>query len=58
MQELRQHPYQIPPYLRFTPINMDAQDRYDYDRSDLYAKLQYYATFSFSSLITIPLQYL
>ena len=41
MQELRQHPYQIPPYLRFTPVNMDAQDRYDYDRSDLYAKLQY-----------------
>lgn len=41
MKELQTHPYQVPTYLRLSPVNMKEEDRYDYDRSDLYASIQY-----------------
>jgi len=41
MQELRHHPYQIPAYLRYTPVHMDPDEVYDYDRSDLWPYIQY-----------------
>lgn len=41
MQELQRHPYQVPSYLRYTPVNMDPDEVYDYNRSDLWPKIQY-----------------
>lgn len=41
MSELKRHPYQVPSYLRYTPVNMDPQDTYDYTRSDVWPKIQY-----------------
>lgn len=33
--------YQVPKYLRLNPVGMDSLDMYDYDRSDLWHKIQY-----------------
>lgn len=33
--------YQVPKYLRLNPVGMDGLDMYDYDRSDLWHKIQY-----------------
>lgn len=41
MNELRRQPYQVPSYLRFTPVEMNKDDVYDYDRSDLWNQIQY-----------------
>lgn len=41
LQELRTRPYQVPTYLRYTPVNMDQDEVYDYTRSDLWNKIQY-----------------
>lgn len=41
LRELRTNPYQIPGYLRYTPVNMDADEVYDYERADLWPKIQY-----------------
>lgn len=41
LRELRSNPYQIPGYLRYTPVNMDADEVYDYERADLWPKIQY-----------------
>ena len=38
---LRQHAYPIPEYLRYTPVNLDAQDRYDYGAPELWPLIQY-----------------
>lgn len=41
MQKIKQTSYSVPDYLRFTPVNMKEEDRYDYSRSDLWSKIQY-----------------
>lgn len=41
MNALQQAPYNVPSYLRYTPVNMKEEDRYDYERSDLWNKIQY-----------------
>lgn len=41
MQKLKQSSYSVPDYLRFTPVNMLEEDRYDYNREDLWPKIQY-----------------
>lgn len=41
MAALRNTAYSIPDYLRFTPVNMDEDAKYDYDRSDLWSLIQY-----------------
>lgn len=41
MKELRTNPYQVPNYLRYTPVNMEPDEVYDYERSDLWPKIQY-----------------
>ena len=41
MQALRNSSYSIPDYLRFTPVQMSKEDQYDYDRSDLWSRIQY-----------------
>ena len=41
MDELKNQPYQVPSYLRYTPVNMDEDSRYDYGRSDLWGNIQY-----------------
>lgn len=41
MSELRRNPYQVPSYLRYTPVNMSKEDVYDYERADLWPKIQY-----------------
>lgn len=41
MQSLQTQAYIVPDYLKFTPVNMKKEDSYDYDRSDLWSKIQY-----------------
>lgn len=41
MKELQQHPYQVPAYLRYTPVHMEPDEVYDYEQSDLWAQIQY-----------------
>lgn len=38
---MRHHIYPMPAYLRFTPVGMKEEDKYDYGRSDLWSKIQY-----------------
>lgn len=40
-QSLHEHAYPIPEYLKFTPVNLAAQDRYDYDAPELWPYIQY-----------------
>lgn len=41
MQKIKQTSYSVPDYLRFTPVNMNIEDQYDYGRSDIWPKIQY-----------------
>ena len=41
MDFARNRPFAILDYLRFTPVNMKEEDRYPYDRPDLWEKMQY-----------------
>ena len=41
MSTLRHTSYSVPDYLRFTPVNMDEDETYDYERSDLWNRIQY-----------------
>ncbi|MBR5208198.1 MAG: replication-associated recombination protein A [Erysipelotrichaceae bacterium] len=38
---LREHAYPIPEYLRYTPVNLAPQDRYDYGVPELWPLIQY-----------------
>lgn len=38
---MKNHIYPMPAYLRFTPVGMKDEDKYDYGRSDIWDKLQY-----------------
>lgn len=41
MQSASRHIYPMPPYLKYTPVNLREEDQYDYGRSDLWPKIQY-----------------
>lgn len=41
IEEVKTHPLPVPPYLRLTPVNMKDDDKYDYGRPDIWAKIQY-----------------
>jgi putative ATPase len=41
IQEVKNHPLPVPPYLRLTPVNMKDDDKYDYGSPDIWAKIQY-----------------
>jgi putative ATPase len=41
MKEVADHAYLIPDYLRLTPVGMKEEDKYPYDRPDLWHKIQY-----------------
>lgn len=41
MSTLRHTSFSVPSYLRFTPVHMKEEDIYDYERSDLWNKIQY-----------------
>ncbi|MHC1735029.1 MAG: replication-associated recombination protein A [Erysipelotrichaceae bacterium] len=39
--ELENHAYPVPDYLRLTPVGMKEEDKYPYDRPDLWHKIHY-----------------
>lgn len=41
MQIIKKTSYSVPDYLKFTPVNMKEQDQYDYDRPDIWSRIQY-----------------
>lgn len=41
LHTLRKSSYSVPDYLRLTPVQMDADAKYDYDRHDLWSQIQY-----------------
>lgn len=41
IQSIRNTAYQTPQYLRLSPVGIDDEDMYDYNRSDLWHKIQY-----------------
>ena len=41
LSTVRQTAHQVPSYLRLNAVNVDPIDQYDYDRSDLWHKIQY-----------------
>lgn len=41
LEEVKNHPLPVPPYLRLTPVNMKDDEKYDYGRPDIWAKIQY-----------------
>lgn len=41
MSKLHDTSYSIPDYLRFTPVSMKEDEKYDYGRPDLWNKIQY-----------------
>ncbi|MDE6476485.1 MAG: replication-associated recombination protein A [Erysipelotrichaceae bacterium] len=41
LQHLQQSSYQIPEYLKLTPVHLEQEDKYDYARNDLWDKIQY-----------------
>lgn len=45
LRELNRHPYEVPAYLRYTPVGMDQDEVYDYLRSDLWSQIQYLPDF-------------
>ena len=41
MDEVNNSAYQVPKYLRLTPVGLDEKDAYDYSRKDIWHKIQY-----------------
>lgn len=41
MSSLKYDSYQVPDYLKFTPVNMKKENAYPYDRSDVWPLIQY-----------------
>lgn len=41
LHELKEHPLNVPDYLRLTPVNMKEEDKYDYARTDLWSQIEY-----------------
>ncbi|MEG2543202.1 MAG: replication-associated recombination protein A [Longicatena sp.] len=46
--------YSVPDYLRLTPVQMREEDKYDYERSDLWNKIQYLPDKLSSSKFYLP----
>ena len=38
---VRSHIYPMPPYLRYTPVGLSEEEKYDYGRSDLWDQIHY-----------------
>ncbi|MGM9873747.1 MAG: replication-associated recombination protein A [Bacilli bacterium] len=38
---VKNNPYDVLSYLKYTPVNVDEEDKYPYDRPDLWNKIQY-----------------
>ena len=38
---VRNNPHQMPDYIKYTPVNLEDEDKYPYDRPDLWHKIQY-----------------
>jgi putative ATPase len=41
IKEVETSPHPVPPYLRLTPIGLSQDEKYPYDRPDLWEKIQY-----------------
>jgi putative ATPase len=41
LEEVKSHPLPVPPFLRLTPVNMKDDEKYDYGRPDIWAKIDY-----------------
>lgn len=41
MDYAENHPMDVQDYLKLTPVNVQEEDKYPYDRADLWAKIQY-----------------
>ena len=41
MDFVKEHPLDVMDYLKYTPVNVAEEDKYPYDRPDLWAKIQY-----------------
>jgi len=41
INEVKDHPLQVPEYLRLTPVGLRDEDKYDYDRPDTWNKIEY-----------------
>ena len=41
MDYAKEHPMDVQDYLKLTPVNVKEEDKYPYDRPDLWAKIQY-----------------
>lgn len=41
ISEVKEHPLQVPEYLRLTPVGLRDEDKYDYDRPDIWNKIEY-----------------
>jgi putative ATPase len=40
-ESVRQQPFDVPEYLRLTPVNMKEEDKYPYTRPELWEHIQY-----------------
>ena len=38
---VKNHAYEVPKYIRLTPVNINDEDKYDYSRYDCFHKIQY-----------------
>ncbi len=41
MEDVKNYPLPIPKYLEYTPVGLKEEDKYPYDRPDLWEKIQY-----------------
>ena len=41
INEVKDHPLQVPEYLRLIPVGLRDEDKYDYDRPDIWNKIEY-----------------
>lgn len=41
INEVKEHPLPVPEYLRLTPVGLRDEDKYDYDRPDIWNKIEY-----------------
>jgi putative ATPase len=41
INEIKEHPLPVPEYLRLTPVGLRDEDKYDYDRPDIWNRIEY-----------------
>jgi len=41
INEIKEHPLPVPEYLRLTPVGIRDEDKYDYDRPDIWNRIEY-----------------